>query len=671
MAVKSLATKQGKVQQAVATSSKGESTLTKISHLSSSLPPSAPSSSSLNPLADLVDLYSGLRLTLPTSATPKDLERNRQEVHTALHTLKAVFESLINAGRLHGVFKGSKRSKIGGEADGKAQSKEEAIVEKVKAWLKERWEEYLAQTAKVAGSHWDNTVRLSALNALMSLIRTESLFLTSLHHAKQAQFARSSFGFVAKALLLPPDNDGILSAELAEEWKKWWDRNDDVRYYFLTKGAELISSYVKSPSTPSPSKLPTHLIPNAITILESLTTMPTSQSELNDFFCATPTIRKAETITSKKRKAVEERPHDGSTGIFDSSESESESEPELINQLNSQQRKKHLPTLLSLVAHRRAFQDYCLSILALPIREEDSKRLLIMLHRQILPHMTEPRRLMDWLVDCADRGGTIAILALNGLFTLMQKHGLEYPDFYEKLYSLLDRSVLHVRYRPRFFRLLDIFLSSSHISAALVASFIKRLARLALSASPAAIVSVVPLVYNLLKRHPSCMVMIHRPLSEDLEQERFEDPFDPLESTPTDTNAIDSSLWELAALRTHYLASVSGLAQVFGEVMNKQNYTMEDFLDHSYATMLETEFSRKITNRPPALAPIPERQPIGDSFFPLADGSMNHIKPKKKRNPDEIEPLFAEDGTRIEKKDENAEEEELDPVDIVSRLWSF
>jgi len=152
--------------------------------------------------------------------------------------------------------------------------------------------------------------------------------------------------------------------------------------------------------------------------------MPTSSAELNEFYCSTPVIRKADKITSKKRKAVDERPNDGSTGIFDSSASESESEPELIQQLNSQQRKKHLPTLLSLVAHRRAFQDYCLAILALPIREEDSKRLLIMLHRQILPHMTEPRRLMDWLVDCADRGGTIAILALNGLFTLMQKHNL-------------------------------------------------------------------------------------------------------------------------------------------------------------------------------------------------------------------------------------------------------
>ncbi|GAA5884161.1 hypothetical protein JCM16303_005948 [Sporobolomyces ruberrimus] len=670
MAPKSLAGRQTKVKQPVATTSKAESTLTRISHLAASLPPAAPASASLNPLADLIELYSGLKLTLSESASPKELERNRQEVHTALHTLKGIFEALINAGRLHGVFKGSKRTKTGAEGETKSQSKEEQIVEKVKAWLKERWQDYLAQTAKVAGAHWDSTVRLSALNALMSLIRTESLFLTSLHHSKQAQFARASFEYVVRALLLPPDNEGILKTDLAEEWKKWWDRNDDIRFFFLAKGAELLSSFAKTPSNPSPARLPPNLIPNAITVLESLTTMPTSTSEINDFFCDTPSIRKADKITSKKRKAVDERPNDGSTGIFDSSESESESEPELITQLNSQQRKKHLPTLLSLVAHRRAFQDYCLAILALPIREEDSKRLLIMLHRQILPHMTEPRRLMDWLVDCADRGGTIAILALNGLFTLMQKHGLEYPDFYNKLYSLLDRSVLHVRYRPRFFRLLDIFLSSSHISAALVASFVKRLARLALSASPAAIVSVVPLVYNLLKRHPSCMVMIHRPLPEDVEQEQFDDPFDPLESSPTETNAIDSSLWELAALRNHYLASVSGLAQVFGEVMNKQNYTMEDFLDHSYGTMLETEFSRKITNRPPALAPVPERQPIGDSFFPLADGSMDHIKPKKKKNPEEIEPMFTDDGDKIE-KNENEEEEELEPVDIVARLWSF
>ncbi|KPV75276.1 uncharacterized protein RHOBADRAFT_14188, partial [Rhodotorula graminis WP1] len=273
-------------------------------------------------------------------------------------------------------------------------------------------------------------------------------------------------------------------------------------------------------------------------VLESLTTMPTSSSELNEWFCATPT--------------------------------------------------KNLPALLSLVAHRRAFQDCWLAVLALPIRDDDSKRALVMLHRQVLPHMTEPRRLMDWLVDCADVGGTVGILALNGLFTLMQKHGLEYPDFYTKLYSLLDRSVLHVRYRPRFFRLLDIFMSSSHLPSTLVASFIKRLARLALAANPAAIVAVVPFIYNLLKRHPSCMPLIHRASDDDNQYDWSNDPYNHTEPDPTESGALDSSLWELTALQRHYLASVSGLAKVFTEAMNKQSYAMEDFLDHSYATVRPT-----------------------------------------------------------------------------------
>lgn len=158
--------KPSKTKQPVAAASKGESLLTRISHLAASLPPAAPASASLNPLADLVDLYSSLKLSLADSAPPKELERNRQEVHTALHTLKAVFESLINAGRLHGVLKGAKRSKTETE---QPKSKEEVIVEKVKAWLNERWHDYLAQTAKVAAAHWDSTVRVSVPTRQTSL----------------------------------------------------------------------------------------------------------------------------------------------------------------------------------------------------------------------------------------------------------------------------------------------------------------------------------------------------------------------------------------------------------------------------------------------------------------------------------------------------------------------
>lgn len=37
----------------------------------------------------------------------------------------------------------------------------------------------------------------------------------------------------------------------------------------------------------------------------------------------------------------------------------------------------------------------------------------------------------------------------------------DYPDFFLNLYRLLDNQVLHVRYRPRFLRMLATFLSST------------------------------------------------------------------------------------------------------------------------------------------------------------------------------------------------------------------
>ena len=50
----------------------------------------------------------------------------------------------------------------------------------------------------------------------------------------------------------------------------------------------------------------------------------------------------------------------------------------------------------------------------------------------------------------------------------------------------------------------------SHLPAALLASFIKRLSRLSISAPPAGIIMVIPFTYNILKRHPALMYMINR-----------------------------------------------------------------------------------------------------------------------------------------------------------------
>ena len=242
------------------------------------------------------------------------------------------------------------------------------------------------------------------------------------------------------------------------------------------------------------------------------------------------------------------------------------------------------------------------------------KTILLVLHKRLIPHFHTPTRLMDFLTDSYDlqssqdgSDSVIPLLALNGLFELMLRFNLEYPNFYLKLYQLITPNLMHVKYRARFFRLLDTFLASTHLSAHLIASFIKRLARLTLSSSPAAIVSVIPFVYNLLRKHPSCMSMLHNPLfltdpfmtpeqAASLKKLKSEyvDPFDAKEVNPESTHALDSSLWELATLMDHYHPNVATLAKIFAQPFRKLNYNMEDFLDWSYDSLLAAETSRRL-----------------------------------------------------------------------------
>lgn len=219
------------------------------------------------------------------------------------------------------------------------------------------------------------------------------------------------------------------------------------------------------------------------------------------------------------------------------------------------------------------------------------RQLLAVLHTRIIPYMAVPASLMDFLTDACDQeeDQVVPVLALNALYELMKHHNLEYPGFYAKLYSMLTPELMRTRYRLRFFRLCDLFLSSTHLAASLVASFIKRLARLSLTAPTPAVVIVIPFIYNLLKRHPTCMVMIQNSAGEA----GADDPFDPQQTDPLKTGAIQSSLWELHTLMLHYHPNVATLAKIFLEPFRKPNYNMEDFLDWSYKALMESEKTRK------------------------------------------------------------------------------
>ncbi|KAI8870310.1 CBF-domain-containing protein, partial [Ramicandelaber brevisporus] len=422
-------------------------------------------------------------------------------------------------------------------------------------WTRERYLEFIRHLLVLLSSHPDAVVQVASLDVAMQMVQRESVAMSKSGNNGESEdgkfryiFAHTLFCDVIDAVLAKPavDEHATVNALLM----RYINMYDDLRFYALKAIARHFS-----------------IQQNAAAV----TTATTNGSTVKD--------------TPKKRKNASDAIPAASS--------------------------KHLP-ILHMAPHRRAFSDAWLAVLQTKLTPEMYKQVLLLLHKRIIPHMSSPIELMDFLTDSYNAGSisnnssssssssnsnnssVISILALNGLFTLMQEYNLNYPDFYRKLYSLFNYQLLHVKYRSRFFRLADLFLSSTHIPSQLVAAFIKRMARLTLSAPPAGTIIVLALISNLLKRHPSCMVLIHRAptISDDtgaLDAMLMEDKFDFEAKDPLESSAMESSLWEIASLQDHYLHVVATLAKSFNEPFTKPPYVLEDFLDQTYATLHDAE----------------------------------------------------------------------------------
>lgn len=110
-------------------------------------------------------------------------------------------------------------------------------------------------------------------------------------------------------------------------------------------------------------------------------------------------------------------------------------------------------------------------------------QVLASIHQTVIPHLSNPTMLWwvylpkllsfcichcpsisayicftihcsDFLTKSYDIGGVVSVMALSSLFILMTQHGLEYPNFYEKLYALLVPSVFVAKHRAKFLQVL-------------------------------------------------------------------------------------------------------------------------------------------------------------------------------------------------------------------------
>ncbi|KAI0670714.1 CBF-domain-containing protein [Trametes maxima] len=562
-----------------------DDTVRAIQDLEKQLTAAVSTGSSLNPLADLLDIALG-------ADTPVQLSK-------ALYALYRVFVVIVSRGLLSG-----------------PDASEEAKA--VRTWLVDRLHAFTDLLTGLLKDE-ESSLRISALDILFSLQKHLSSALTRTGDPKQPQFHASHFRKIVTALLLcppsprshpakkrktsdPPTSTDAhtLDADVRDHFiATWFSVHDDIRWFFLRDAAILISKhpYAAAPQLPG----------NLLSILERLTTFPTKASELNAWWVEELGAKPPKPKRSADTDADEdEDPGDAGADdeddwrkFFDDPPAKPAEEKKGITA------RVHTLTihqsLHSLAAHKAVFTKAWLALLpqlsqgSLEDTRASSLRVLNVLHRGVIPHLTRPILIMDWVSSSVDHGGTVGLLALNALFTLMKDYNLDYPSFYTRLYGFLDRDVLHLKHRARFFRLTELFLSSTHLPATLVASFVKRLSRLSLAAPPAAVVMLISFTYNMLRRHPALMAMIHR--SEDVSGAEC-DGFDAEEANPTLTNALESSLWELYSHRQHYHAAVSTLAKILEEAFTRPSYAMEDFLDHTYGTLFDTETKRKIRKEP-------------------------------------------------------------------------
>lgn len=403
-------------------------------------------------------------------------------------------------------------------------------------WLREQFSVYKKTLLSFLE---DEDLSMTALTLSMRVLKAEG---EHMYRGDDYRFPEALLQGIVSTMLRADDED-VRQAYIED----YAEQYDDIRFFTFKSVKTTVDKAVKEGTTEG-------LFEPSLALLSALDGVPESAEELEDFYTPRP--------------------------------------------------KKKTHNLRSVTQHKRQGQDAWLAVMGLVSTKEQRKRILAVISTIVAPWFVKPELLSDFLTSSYNAGGSLSLLALSGVFYLIQERNLDYPSFYGKLYELVDRDILHSKHRSRFFRLLDTFLASTHLPAALVASFLKRLSRLALNAPPSAIVFVVPWIYNQLRRHPSCTFMIHRETRDPeakkhIQDNGAEDPFLPDETDPINTHAIESSLWEIVQLQSHYHPNVATIAKIISEQFTKQNYNMEDFLDHSYASVSSPRIGQMDREREP------------------------------------------------------------------------
>lgn len=279
-----------------------------------------------------------------------------------------------------------------------------------------------------------------------------------------------------------------------------------------------------------------------------------------------------------------------------------------LNSISKKVKVNVKENILSIKYYAKVFSQLWISFLAMKFNSKQHKIILKHISEYVIEYLPNPLLLADYLSRSYEVGGIVSIFALESLFILIVKYNLDYPEFFTSLYKMCNIETFHSKYRSKFMKLLSQCLTSSNIPLYIVASFIKKLARLSICDIPApAIYYCIYQIILLLRKHPSCQVLIHR-LKDDKDKMNS-DLFNLNDIDLQNSQAMESSLWEFELLRKHHLNSISQIIETLMESPNMTSndinttyFDINEFMATNYYDLMTKEFELKNFNNRSALS---------------------------------------------------------------------
>jgi U3 small nucleolar RNA-associated protein 19 len=151
------------------------------------------------------------------------------------------------------------------------------------------------------------------------------------------------------------------------------------------------------------SQLDAPLIENILQLLESIT-MPKSKLDIKSFYISELGKTPKDMPTPAQMDEDDENEDEDDWRAYFDTNPDDKGEQKPISEGRSSQFSTH-KALHSLQSHQAHFSTAWLALLQhIKSSQQQSARVLSILHRSIMPHLTQPVQLMDWIGACVDFG---------------------------------------------------------------------------------------------------------------------------------------------------------------------------------------------------------------------------------------------------------------------------